>query len=89
MVNLPWSLMSPLATCFEDPKQYRFVTDWVPVEPPLPEARILSQSVLASDITPSPHDNVLHWSCEAELDTDGSAVRVCVQRWRGRKPNAL
>ena len=88
-VDLRWSERSPLVKCFENPKEDRFVSDWVPVDPPLPHASILSQSVVHFDILPSPHDNVQRWSYAAETNPDGSAVRVTVHRRCGTKPNGL
>ena len=65
-----------------------FESDWVSIEPVLPNARLISQSALSTDIVVSP-DGALRWSFDTEVNPQGSAVRAIVRRWCETRPMGL
>ncbi len=88
-VDLSWRKDSPMRQCFADPCNERYDSEWFPIQPPLPHATILSQSILTMDITPTPEDSCIRWSHAAEINEDGSAVRVTIYRWKNTRPEGV
>ena len=77
-----------MVQCFQDPNNEVFTSDWRSIEPALPNAKIVSQSLTLFDITASP-DACVRCEFGAELNHDGSAVRVRVARWRQTRPEGV
>ncbi len=49
---------------------------------------VVAQSLLHMDVQPSP-DGAIRWAWDAEVNEDGSQLRVKVSGWMGTKPLGL
>ena len=89
-IDLLWKEDSPLQLHFDNPDNEIFTSQWFAVLPPLPGARLISESVLSTDITPSPDDDkTTRWSFQSEVNQDQSAVRVHIRRWLNTRPRGV
>ena len=83
-LDLSWGEKKPMNEHFEDSNNDCYTSEW-PIEPPLPGAQVLSQSVMAFDVWPS-KDGATRWSYDVSVNQEGSQLELKIWRWKGTTP---
>ena len=91
-VDLSWDPHSKLLAQTVDSEQGEFLSEWQPVCPRTADTEadigrwmIVSPSLMHMDVRPSP-DGIIRWEWMAEVNGDGSEMRVKVLWWKGTQP---